>query len=110
MFKLDFFFLLKDLRSGVWKTQHRYVGRKNPSDIYFVSIGNQIQFIDTIKYFQRSLGALANSLTDKEKTIIFTECEKFLMNDPKLSKQFLFCNREGKKGFLIICCQEREQY
>ena len=110
MFKLDFFFLLKDLRSGVWKTQHIYVRRKNPSDIYFVSIGNQIQFIDTIKYFQRSLGALANSLTDKEKTIIFTECEKFLRNDPKLSKQFLFCNREGKKGFLIICCQEREQY
>ena len=110
LFKLDFFFLLKDLWSGVWKTQHIYVGRKNPSDIYFVSIGNQIQFIDTIKYFQRSLGALANSLTDKEKTIIFTECEKFLRNDPKLSKQFLFCNREGKKGFLIICCQEREQY
>ena len=33
----------------------------------FASIGNQIHFVDTIKYFEQSLGALANSLTDKEK-------------------------------------------
>ena len=44
------------------------VGGKNPTDVNFASIGNQIQFIDMIKYFQQSLSALANSLTDKEKS------------------------------------------
>ena len=67
LFKFDFFFLLKGLRSGVWKTKDINMGRKKPSDINFASIGNQIQFVDTIKYFQQSLAALANSLTVKEK-------------------------------------------
>ena len=52
------------------------VGEKNPTDINFASIGNQIQFLDSIKYFQQSLGALADSLTDKEKSPISKECEK----------------------------------
>ena len=52
------------------------MGGKNPSDINFASIGNQIQFVDTIKYFQQSLAALAKSLTDKEKNGIYRKCEK----------------------------------
>ena len=30
------------------------MGGKNPSDINFASIGNQIQFADTIKYFSKA--------------------------------------------------------
>ena len=68
LFKFNFFFfLLKGLRSSVWKTDDINIGGKNPSNMNFASIGNQIHFVDTIKYFQQSLGALANSLTDKEK-------------------------------------------
>ena len=48
----------------------------------FASIGNQIHFVDTIKYFEQSLGALANSLTDKEKNAIFRECKTSLRSDP----------------------------
>ena len=83
LFRFDFFFLLKGLRVGVWRTRDLIIGRKNPTDINFASIGNQIQFLDTIKCFQQSLGALANSLTDQEKSAISRECEKFIKNDPK---------------------------
>ena len=76
------------------------MGGKNPSDINFASIGNQIQFVDTIKYFQQSLAALAKSLTDKEKNGIYRKCEKFLKNDPKFSKQFMLCTDEKKKWVL----------
>ena len=62
------------------------MGGKNPSDTNFASIGNQIQFVNTIKYFQQSLAALANNLSEKEKNAIYRECEKFLKNDPKFSK------------------------
>ena len=86
LFKFDFFFLLKGLTSGVWKTKDINMGGKNPSDIHFASIGNQIQFVNTIKYFQQSLAALANNLSEKEKNAIYRECEKFLKNDPKFSK------------------------
>ena len=94
------FFLLKSLRSGVWETHDIDIGRKNPSNINFATTRNQIYFFDTIKYFQQSLGALANSLTDKEKNVSFRKREKFLKNKPKVSKRFLLCMQEGKKWVL----------
>ena len=51
----------------MWRTRDIVIGNKNPTDINFASIGNQVQFLDTIKYFQQSLDALADSLTEWEK-------------------------------------------
>ena len=100
LFKFDFFFLLKGLRAGTWKTQDINIGGRNPSDINFASIGTQIQFINTIKYFQQSLAALANSLTDKEKKAIYEECQKSLYKDSTFSQTFLLCTAEEKKWVL----------
>ena len=99
LFRFDFF-LLKGLRSGVWKTRDIFITGKNPTDINFVSISNQVRFLDTIKYFQQSLGALASSLTTEEKHAIYNACEKYLLSDPVLSKKFLFCTKEEKKWVL----------
>ena len=52
LFRFDFFFLVKGLRASVWKTRDIVIGGKNPTDINFAYIGNQIQFVVTIKYFQ----------------------------------------------------------
>ena len=46
------------------------------------------------------MAALANSLTEKEKNVIYRECEKFLKNDLKFSKRFLLCTEEEKKWVL----------
>lgn len=67
LFKFHFFFLLKGLRSGIWKTRDINIAGKNTSNINFANIGNQFHFVNTIKYFQQSLGTLANSLTDEEQ-------------------------------------------
>ena len=99
-FQVRFLFLLKGLRSGVWRTKNIKTGGKVPTDVNFASIGNQIQFFDTIKYFPQSLGVLAESLTDKEKSAISKECEKIIKNDPKLSKKFLSCSEEEQKWVL----------
>ena len=64
LFRFDFFFLLKGLRAGFWKTRDISIGGKNPTNINFTNIGNQVIFTDTIKYFQQSLGKVASSLTD----------------------------------------------
>ena len=55
LFRFEFFFLLKGLRAGVWRRKDIKIGGKNPTDVNFASIGNQIQFPDTIKHFQESL-------------------------------------------------------
>ena len=100
LFRFDFFFLLKGLRAGVWKTRDISIGGKNPTNINFANIGNQVIFIDTIKYFQQSLGKLASSLTDGEKFAIRTECEKFIRKDENLSKKFNSCTKEDQEWVL----------
>ena len=52
---------------------------------------NQIQFLDTIKYFRQSLGNV---------NTISREREKFIKKDPKLSKKYLSCTEEEKKWIL----------
>ena len=49
--RFNFFFLLKALSAGVWRTKDLKIGEKNPTDIKFANIGNQVLFLDTIKYF-----------------------------------------------------------
>ena len=82
------------------ETRDLNIGGKNLTDINFANIGNQVLFLDTIKYFQQSLGALANSLTDNEKSAISKECEKFPRNDQKLAQKFLSCTKEEQEWVL----------
>ena len=96
LFRFNSFFLLKGLWSGVWKTMDVKIGGKDPTDINFTSIGNQVQFIDTVKYFQQSLSGLANDLINKGKSAISRECERFLRTD----SQFLLSMQEEKQGLL----------
>ena len=62
-FRLHFFLFLKGIRPSVWETSEIAFGGRNPTDVNFAIIRNQIRFIDTVKYFQQSLGSLADSMT-----------------------------------------------
>ena len=60
------------------ETTHIKIGAKNASNINFALIGNQVRFIDTIKYFQQSLGNLGASMTDIEENNIKETFERVL--------------------------------
>ena len=75
---------MKGLRAGSWRTRDIFVGGKNPTDINFGHLGDQVVFIDSIKYFQQSLGTLAETMTDNEKLAIRKECKKFVLKDEVL--------------------------
>lgn len=64
LFGFDFFFLLKGIRFGVWKTINLSVGGSNLTQINFASISDEGKFIDTMKYYQRSLAKIAESMTE----------------------------------------------
>ena len=57
-------------------------------------------FIDTIKYFQQSLGTLASNLTDNEKLCIRKECKKVIEKDPSLARKFNICTKEDQEWIL----------
>ena len=76
------------------------MGGKNPTNISFASIGNQVMFYDTIKYFQQSLASLANCSTDEEKKSIQKECIKFISKDESLLRKFKKCTEQDQEWII----------
>ena len=62
------FFFLKGIRLSVWETKDINMGGTNLTDINYWTIGNA-KFFDTMKYYLTSLGKLASTMTEKEKTM-----------------------------------------
>ena len=91
---------MKGLGASTWKTRDIVIGGKNPTDINFAYIGNHVQFIDTIKYFQQSLRALASSITSSEKESIYKECERYLLKDNILSIKFQMLSQTEREWVL----------
>lgn len=100
LFRFDFFFLMKGLRASIWQTRDITIRGKNPTGINFATIGNQVQLIDTIKYFQQSLGGLGGSLTSSEKIEIRRQCHSFLLSQPILYIKFMKLGQEDQDWVL----------
>ena len=71
LFKFDFLFLLKGLRSGVWKTQDINIGGKNPSNINFANTGKQINFFRHNKIFSAKFGPHSQQFDRQRKKCHF---------------------------------------
>ena len=91
-FRFDFFLFLKGIRPSVWETSDISIGGRNPANVNFAIIGNQVKFIDTVKYFQQSLASLADSMTDDERKNVRKSCRNFLAG------KLLFLNNENEIG------------
>ena len=85
---------LKGIRLSVWETAAIEIGRKNPTDVNFAIIRNQVRFIDTVKYLQQSLGSLADSMTDIERQNVRKICRRFLAN------KLMFLNNKNEEWVL----------
>ena len=77
-FGFDMFFLLKGFQVTAWGTRDISLGRTNSTNIYFANIGGETKFIDTLKYYQKSLGQLAATLSVDEKLAVKKVTEQFL--------------------------------
>ena len=110
LFRLYFFLLLKGQKAAVWRTRDISVGGKNPADINFENIVNQVMFLDAIKYFQQSFGALASSLIDNEKSAIIRECEKFIKTMKIFLESLTRAQQRNNGGNLITYRGARERF
>ena len=91
----------------MWRTRDISIDGKNLTDINFAHIGSQLVFIDSVKYFQQSLGTLANTMTDDEKLPIKKECKKFILRDESLSRKFNACTKEEQEWVLNYLSTEK---
>ena len=77
VFSFDMIFLLKAIRLSAWITNDINIGGKNLTN--YASI-DKFKFIDTMKYYQTSLGKLSETLTEKEKEKTAKLTIQFLLN------------------------------
>ena len=61
LFGFDMFYFIKDYRVSAWGLKDLNFGGNNLTNINFGNIGNEIKFIDTLKYYKKSLGELAST-------------------------------------------------
>ena len=66
-FRFYFFFYLKGIKPYVWETKQISISGKNATSINYAIIKNQVQFIDTTKFFQQNLAILGDSRTETER-------------------------------------------
>ena len=83
LFSFDFFFVLKGIRLCIWRTKQLNIWSTN-----LTIIGNQVKFIDTMKYYQQSLSSLVKNASKLEKKYIRNSCLKFIQNNETYWGQF----------------------
>ena len=66
----DIFYMIKGYRASCWGTNDFDMGGSNLTAVNFANIGAQVKIIDTIKYYQSSLAAIAATASEDEKKMI----------------------------------------
>ena len=100
-FGFDLYFFLKVIRLSAWKTKDINIGETGLTNITFASIG-QLKLIDTMKYFQTSLGNLAETLSADEKLSIQKLTVHFLTTHSHFSKVWKELSPDQKNRVIEI--------
>ena len=85
-FGFAMFFLLQGFRATAWKTKDINVDGTNLTNVNFSNIYNETKFIDTLKYYQKSLGELVATLSVDEKLAVKEVAEQFIISHDYFSE------------------------
>ena len=61
LFGFDMFYFIKGYRASAWGSKDLKFGGNNLTNINFSNVRGVVKFIDTVKYYQKSLGELAST-------------------------------------------------
>ena len=99
-------FLLKGIRFLVWWTNDLNIGVSGLTNINPASLGSQVKFIDTMKFYLSSLGSLASTLDNLEKICVEKLTLQFLNQHNYFSKTWLLLDFSQKRKVLdIVVCR-----
>ena len=77
LFGLDMFFFIKGCCATAWGAKDLNFVGKNLTHINYGNIAGEIKFIDTLTYYQESLGELAATLSEDEKNSVKHQTKQF---------------------------------
>ena len=100
---------MKGYIASAWCSKQLKLGGNNLAHINFNNIANEIKFIDSLKYYQKSLAELVCTLSDEEKIAIKKLTEQFFNQHHYFSGIWAFLN-SGKKKTNFGNCLRRKRY
>ena len=65
LFGFDLYYIIKGYIASAWYSKKLNIGGTSLTQINFSNITGEIKFIDSLKYYQKSLGELASISSDK---------------------------------------------
>ena len=68
----DLYYFIKGYVASAWCSKEIKISGSNLTHINFVNITGEVKFINSLKYYQKSLGELASTLSDEEQKAVTT--------------------------------------
>lgn len=99
---------MKDIRLCACRARQFNIGGNHLTNVQYATIGSQVKFIDTIKYYQQLLSSLAKGTNENKKANTRVFLQKFIEKNPTYSP---VCNSlldENKNWVLDYLCGGKE--
>ena len=103
------FFFLKSYRATAWCTKEIKCGGSNLMNINFTSISSEVKFIDTLKYYPKSLAELFCKAIDKtifKFSPLFSWSLVFFRNWTKKKGSWYYCRWKSNNSLWKNCWYE----
>ena len=105
LFGFDFWFFMKGFSTTSWCSKELSAGGTNLTNLNFSNLKGDIKFIDSLKYYQRSLAELTSSMDIKEIEKAKIEMNSFLKNHHYFSTIWAFLPPTKQNEILKITCE-----
>lgn len=106
LFGFDMYYFIKGYVASVWCSKEKKIGGSNLTHKNFSNITGEIKFIDTLKYYQKSLAELASVLSNEEQQAVEKLTEQVLNQYHYFSEIWPYINADQKEKILEIVSEE----
>ena len=101
-FGFDLYYSIKGYIRSAWCSKQLNIGGNNLTQINFSNITGEIKFIDSLKYYQKSLSELASTVSDEERAAIRKLTEQFFNQHYYFSRVWPYLNSKKKQVLEIV--------
>ena len=102
LFGFELYYFIKGYVASDWCSKELKIGSNNLTHINFSNITGEIKFIDSLKYYQKSLAELVSTLSNEEKMAVKKFTEQIFNQHYYSSTDWSFLNSKKKENILEI--------
>ena len=93
----DLYYFIKVYTASSWCSKNLNIAGNNLTQINFSNITGEIKFIKSLKFYEKSLAALASTLSDEEKLAVRNVTRNYFNQHYYFSNVWLYLNSKKKE-------------